>query len=101
MWPVDVTALELTYQAIAAADAAQTASIAPPYHERCIDAIIGREPSGRSVAAWFGGMAIAHMLVTDGLLHWGRPWMPRVFEGVSIGFESEAVAWNISVGVKF
>ena len=88
--------LDATYQALAAADAWQTAEIASHgYYEREIDAIIGREPSGGSVAAWFGSMAVTHLAVELVLQKTDHPTMAKWFEYVSIGFEGETVGMNL------
>ena len=101
MWPLAVVALEASYQTVAVVDALQTAGISQNRYEREIDFAIGHHPKPASVAEWFGGMALGHFAVTDGLLHWGKPWMPLAWESVTIGFEGETVAWNIHVGARF
>lgn len=101
MWPVNIIVTESIYQTLAAADAAQTANMPLKYKEREIDTVIGRHPKGASVALWFGGMAVTHALTTEALVHWGQPWMPPVWESVTIGFEGETVAWNIHIGMRF
>lgn len=101
MWPVSIAALESLYQGVALVDALQTVDIPPDRYEREIDFAIGRHPKPASVAEWFGGMALGHIVMTDGLLHWGRPWMPLAWESITIGFEGETVAWNVHVGIKF
>lgn len=101
MWPLDVIALETGYQSIAVVDALQTAAIPSDRYEREIDFAIGHHPKPASVAEWFGGMALGHFVVTDGLERCGRPWMPLAWESITIGFEGETVAWNVHIGVKF
>lgn len=89
-----VMRMELAYQALNVIDAAQT--IYCVSHDKCVEMnpLIGSNPStGRIIAqkAVTGGL---HYLVTRALLA-RNPGAARIFEFVSLSFQSGIVAWNI------
>lgn len=96
-WTRADTAREITYQLIAAADWAQTRSIAKPnsgFDET--NPFLGAKPSAAHVNKWFAAGAVAHAAVSYALpADWRRWW-----QWASISFEGGYVAHNARLGVK-
>lgn len=64
---------------------------------------IGHYPSESRIFAYMGAEAAAHFLVTDLLVHFGRPWMVHTFEAATISVNALVIDNNARLGltVKF
>ena len=64
---------------------------------------IGHYPSEPRIYAYMGAEAVMHFLVTDLLVHYGRPWMVHTFEAATISVNALVIDDNARLGltVKF
>lgn len=95
---------EQTWQALHAVDVVQTRHIVddPCFAEGnpVTRALIGREPSARSVIVWGVGAAALHAGVTELLLDHDHPTAARWWQYVTIGDAAATVGHNFYVGVR-
>ena len=100
-WQPHTVALEAIADALIATDAAQTAELTREgFQERESDCIIGHHPKPASVALYFGGLTLGHVLVTNALEKVAPRWAD-VWQGVTIGWEAGTVTANVRLGVRF
>jgi hypothetical protein len=97
-WQPHTVALEAIGDSLIAIDGLQTSHIAREgFVERESDFAIGRYPSSRSTAEYFGGLALAHVLITNALVKVG---LSDVFQGLTIGWEGSTVVANYRRGIR-
>jgi hypothetical protein len=90
-------ALEVSYQAVALADMAQTLDLRHMPGEWETNPILGSHPSDAKVMGYFALTGAFHALVAGAL----PPREARVWEYITIGLEVGCVARNYSLGVRF
>jgi hypothetical protein len=100
--PTETRNEEIVYQAVAAADAAQTLRIADEptrFHED--NPLLGEHPAPTKVAAYFAVSGAVHYAVTSALVAYNAPpWAIRAWEFAGIGAELACVGNNAALGVR-
>lgn len=96
---------EIAWQAMHAADVAMTNNIVddPCYSEGhpITRAMIGEEPTHKSVAIWGVGEALAHAAVSDFLLTHDHDRLFKIWQVISIGDAATSMGQGLSIGVRF
>jgi len=109
-WTPETEIEESTFLTLHAVDGLQTAHIASTHHGcdgqiRCQEIesawAIGCEPSARSTAGYFAAIAIAHVAVTQLLVHYDAPpWALRTWEIIGIAWNVRDVSHNAALGIN-
>ena len=106
-WSTETKYSEGAWQALHAADVAQTLQIARNpdcFYEKdpVTSRLIGKHPSQGAVLAWGAGTAAAHAIVTHELEKHDAPrWVRRTWQAVTIGGKAQVVGANWSIGLRF
>lgn len=95
-WDGTDSALEVTYQVLAAVDWIQTRQIAknPSYWEQ--NPLLGNHPSVSKVNEYFALTGLAHYYIATQLSVHTR----HIFQGASISIEVSVIAHNYAIGLR-
>jgi hypothetical protein len=106
-WGTETKVEEGVFQVVSAVDTVQSLAIArnPDRLQESgwpTASVIGNHPTAAATVAWGVGRGLVHAFVTDQLVSCGaNDTVLRIWQGVSIGAEANAVLQNHSIGIGY